>query len=65
MKPQTLLSQYKEFMLDIQTPLDYLLAVLIHILVLTASLGVGAIFYELLTNPAAFNNAWGLSDTLG
>ena len=65
MKPNTLLSQYKEFMLDIQSPIDYFLAVLIHILVLAATTGIGRIFYELITNPNTFNNTWGVADTLG
>jgi len=52
-------------MLEIQDPFDYFLAVLIHILVLTAATGIGAIFYELITNPQSFNNAWGMADTLG
>ena len=29
-------------------------------------LGVGTIFYEIITNPSTFNNAtWGIFDTLG
>lgn len=62
MKPKTLFIQYKEFMSDIQTPLDFLLAAWIHMLAAVAITGVGRIIYEAIANPTIFRGILGSID---
>jgi len=67
MKPiNSLLLEYKEFILGSQTILDYFLVIWAHFLGALAITGIGRIIYEVITNPSTFNNAtWGIFDTLG
>ena len=67
MKPlNSFLYQYKKYILDSQSFLDYLIITWVHLLGAIAITGVGRIIYELITNPSTFNNAtWGIFDTLG
>ena len=67
MKPiNSFLIQYKEYISESQTILDYFLIAWAHLLVAVVVTGIGRIIYELITNPSTFNNAtWGIFDTLG
>lgn len=67
MKPiNSFLIQYKEYISESQTILDYLVITWAHLLGALAITGVGRIIYELITNPSTFSNAtWGIFDTLG
>jgi len=67
MKPiNSFLIQYKEYISESQTILDYLVIAWAHLLGALAITGVGRIIYELITNPSTFSNAtWGIFDTLG
>tara|TARA_B100001287_G_scaffold14947_1_gene11256 strand:+ start:935 stop:1138 length:204 start_codon:yes stop_codon:yes gene_type:complete len=67
MKPiNNLLLQYKEFILESQTILDYFLIAWAHLLGAIFVTGLGRIIYELIFNPSTFRNAtWGIFDTLG
>ena len=67
MKPiNSILLEYKKYILESQTALDYFLIIWAHFLGALAITGIGRIIYEAITNPSTFNNAtWGIFDTLG
>ena len=67
MKPiNSFLIQYKEYISEGQTILDYFLIAWVHLLAAIVVTGVGRIIYELITSPSTFSNAtWGIFDTLG
>ena len=67
MKPlNSFLIQYKEYISESQTVLDYLVIAWAHLLGVLAVTGIGKVIYELITNPSQFNNVtWGIFDTLG
>jgi hypothetical protein len=67
MKPiNSFIFQYKKYILESQTILDYLVIAWAHLLGALAITGVGRIVYELITKPSTFSNAtWGIFDTLG
>lgn len=67
MKPiNSLLLQYKNYILESQTILDYFVIAWAHFLGALAITGIGRIIYEAITNSSTFSNAtWGLFDTLG
>ena len=67
MKPiNSFILQYKKYILENQTVLDYFLIAWAHILGAIAITGIGRIIYELITNPSTFSNAtYGVFDTLG
>jgi len=67
MKPlNSFLIQYKEYISESQTVLDYLVIAWAHLLGALAVTGIGKVIYELITNPSQFNNVtWGIFDTLG
>ena len=67
MKPiNSFILQYKKYILENQTVLDYFLIAWAHLLGAIAITGIGRIIYELITNPSTFSNAtYGVFDTLG
>jgi len=67
MKPlNSYLIEYKKFILESQTALDYFLIAWFHLLGAVVITGLGRIIYELITSPSTFSNAtWGIFDTLG
>jgi hypothetical protein len=67
MKPiNSFLIQYKEYISESQTILDYFLIAWAHLLAAIVVTGIGRIIYELITSPSTFSNAtWGIFDTLG
>lgn len=67
MKPiNSFILQYKKYILESQTILDYLVIAWAHLLGALAITGVGRIIYEVITNPSTFSNStWGIFDTLG
>lgn len=67
MKPiNSLLLQYKEYISESQTILDYFIIAWAHFLAAIILTGVGRIIYEAIFNPSTFSNAtWGIFDTLG
>lgn len=67
MKPiNSYILQYKKYVLESQTALDYLVLAWAHLLGALAITGAGRIIYEAITRPSTFSNAtWGIFDTLG
>jgi len=60
------ITDYKTFISECETPLDYFLIGWAHFLAAIAVTGTGRIAYELIVNPSTFSNAtWGIFDTLG
>lgn len=67
MKPiNSFILQYKKYILESQTILEYLIIAWAHFLGALAITGIGKVVFELVTNPSQFNNVtWGIFDTLG
>ena len=60
------ITDYKTFISECETPLDYFLIGWAHFLATIVVTGTGRIAYELIVNPSTFSNAtWGIFDTLG
>jgi len=60
------ITNYKTLMSECETPLDYIMAVWVNILLVISLSGIGMVAYELITNPQQFNDVtWGIFDTLG
>ena len=60
------ITNYKTLMSGCETPLDYIMAVWVNVLLVMSFSGIGMIAYELITNPTQFNDVtWGIFDTLG
>ena len=60
------ITNYKTLMSGCETPLDYIMAVWVNILLAMSLSGIGMVAYELITNPQQFNDVtWGIRDTLG
>tara|TARA_A100001035_G_scaffold101640_1_gene79560 strand:- start:724 stop:918 length:195 start_codon:yes stop_codon:yes gene_type:complete len=60
------ITNYRTFITECETPLDYFLIGWAHFLAAIVVTGTGRIAYELITNPSTFDTAtWGIFDTLG
>jgi len=60
------ITNYKTFVNECETPLDYFLVGWAHLLAAIVATGTGRIVYEAIANPSTFSNAtWGIFDTLG
>ena len=60
------ITNYKTLMSGCETPLDYIMAVWVNVLLAMSLSGIGMVAYELITNPTQFNDVtWGIFDTLG
>jgi len=60
------ITDYKTLMTGCETPLDYILAFWVNVLLILSCSGLGMVAYELITNPQQFNDVtWGIFDTLG
>ena len=60
------ITDYKTFINECETPLDYFLIGWAHFLAAIVVTGTGRIAYELIVYPSTFSNAtWGIFDTLG